>query len=248
LEEINNNKKTIDMKGLKFLAVGAVAGFMFASCGGNTQPQIEGVTKAEVDSVSYAVGTSFGQMIKGSNIEGLDYSKVVEAMKDVVNGKEPKIDPQQAGMVINSYMEKVQNAIGKRKQAEQAEFLAANKEKEGVVETESGLQYRIENPGSELKATAIDTVEVHYKGTLLDGKVFDSSYDRGETAKFPLNRVIPGWTEGMQLVGEGGKITLWVPFNLGYGAQAVSADLPAYSTLVFEVELVKVCKAEEKRK
>jgi hypothetical protein len=123
-----------------------------------------------------------------------------------------------------------------------------NKTNEGVQETASGLQYKIENPGNELRATAIDTVEVHYKGTLLDGKVFDSSYDRGETAKFPLNRVIPGWTEGMQLVGEGGKITLWVPFNLGYGANAASADLPAYSTLVFEVELIKVCKAEEKKK
>jgi FKBP-type peptidyl-prolyl cis-trans isomerase FklB len=99
-----------------------------------------------------------------------------------------------------------------------------------------------------LRATAKDTVEVNYKGTLLNGKVFDSSYERGETVKFPLNRVIPGWTEGMQLVGEGGKITLWVPFNLGYGANAASADLPAYSTLVFEVELIKVCKAEEKKK
>ena len=102
------------MKVLKFLAVGAVAGFMFASCGSSTQPLIEGVTKAEVDSVSYAVGTSFGQMIKGSNIEGLDYSKVMEAMKDVVNGKEPKIDAQQAGVVINTYMGKVQDAIAKR--------------------------------------------------------------------------------------------------------------------------------------
>ena len=235
------------MKGLNFLAVGAVAGFLFASCGSNTQPLIEGVTKAEVDSVSYAVGTSFGQMIKGSNIEGLDYSKVMEAMKDVVNGKEPKIDPQQAGVVINTYMGKVQDAIGKRKQAEQAEFLAANKEKEGVVETESGLQYKIENPGNDVKASATDTVEVHYKGTLLDGTVFDSSYDRGETAKFPLDRVITGWTEGLQLVGEGGKITLWIPYELGYGPRQVSAELPGYSTLIFDVELIKVNKAAEKK-
>ena len=236
------------MKAIKFLAVGVLAGFMFASCGEATQqPKYEGITKAEVDSVSYAVGTSFGQMIKGSNIEGLNYSKVMEAMKLVVDGKEPKIDPQQAGLVINTYMTKVQAAIGKQKEQQQAEFLAANKEKEGVQETESGLQYKIEAEGNELRATAADTVEVNYKGTLLDGTVFDSSYDRGETAKFPLDRVIAGWTEGLQLVGEGGKITLWIPYELGYGARQMSAELPAYSTLVFEVELIKINKAAEKK-
>lgn len=236
------------MKGLKFLAVGALAGFMFASCGETTQqPKYEGITIAEVDSVSYAVGTSFGQMIKGSNIEGLNYSKVMEAMKDVAEGRESKIDPQQAGLVINTYMTKVQTAIGKQKEKEQTEFLAANKEKEGVVETESGLQYKIELPGNDVRATATDTVEVHYKGTLLDGTVFDSSYDRGESAKFPLDRVIAGWTEGMQLVGEGGKLTLWIPYELGYGTRQMSAELPGYSTLVFEVELIKVSKAAEKK-
>ena len=152
-----------------------------------------------------------------------------------------------AGLVINNYMTKVQTAIGEQKQKEQAEFLAANKEKEGVVETESGLQYKIENPGNDVRATATDTVEVHYKGTLLDGTVFDSSYDRGEPAKFPLDRVITGWTEGMQLVGEGGKITLWVPYELGYGPRQMSAELPGYSTLIFDVELIKVSKAEEKK-
>ena len=235
------------MKALKFLAAGVFAGVLFASCGSNVQPQFEGITKAEVDSVSYAVGTSFGQMIKGSNIEGLDYSKVMEAMKLVADGKEPKIDPMQAGMVINAYMTKVQDAIGKKKQQEQAEFLAANKEKEGVQVTESGLQYKIENPGNDVKASATDTVEVHYKGTLLDGTVFDSSYDRGEPATFPLDRVITGWTEGMQLVGEGGKITLYVPYELGYGPRQMSAQLPGYSTLIFEVELLKVKKAAEKK-
>ena len=236
------------MKGLKFLAIGVLAGAMFASCGESTQqPKYEGIPVAEVDSVSYAVGTSFGQMIKGSNIEGLNYSKVMQAMKAVVNGEKPVIDPQQAGLVINNYMTKVQSAVGKMKEKEQAEFLAANKEKEGVQVTESGLQYKIDNPGNDVRATATDTVEVHYKGTLLDGTVFDSSYDRGETAKFPLDRVIAGWTEGLQLVGEGGKLTLWIPYELGYGPRQMSADLPGYSTLIFDVELVKVSKAAEKK-
>ena len=235
------------MKVFKFLMAGVVAGTMLASCGGS-QPPVKGVTKAELDTVSYAVGVSLSGMITNAQLEGLDYSKVKKAMQQVANGEKTYIDQYQASEIINNYLQKVQMMMGEQKEKEQAEFMAQNKTKEGVQETASGLQYKIENPGSELKAAAIDTVEVHYKGTLLNGKVFDSSYERGETAKFPLNRVIPGWTEGMQLVGEGGKITLWVPFNLGYGAQAVSADLPAYSTLVFEVELIKVCKAEEKKK
>lgn len=236
------------MKVLKFLSVAALAGVMFASCGGNSQPAPEGVTKAEVDSVSYAVGVSFGSMIKGSQLEGLNYSQINKAMDDVAAGKELKIKEQEAGMIINNYMQKMQTIIAENKLKEQVEFLAGNKTKDGVVETESGLQYKIEVPGNDVRATEKDTVEVNYKGTLLDGTVFDSSYDRGESAKFPLNRVIKGWTEGMQLVGEGGKITLWVPFELGYGARAMSAELPGYSTLVFEVEVIKVSKAKEEKK
>lgn len=235
------------MKVLNFLAAGVLAGVMLASCGGSSQPQVEGITKAEVDSVSYAIGVSFGQMIKGSGIEGVNYGEIVNAMKDVAAGVETKISAQQAGVVINSYITKVQVAVQRQKEKVQADFMAANKVKDGIVQTESGLQYKIENPGNDVKATPTDTVEVNYKGTLLDGTVFDSSYDRGETAKFPLNRVIPGWTEGMQLVGEGGKITLWVPYELGYGSRQMSEDLPAFSTLIFEVELIKVNKAEEKK-
>ncbi|MBE6223917.1 MAG: FKBP-type peptidyl-prolyl cis-trans isomerase [Bacteroidales bacterium] len=235
------------MRVLNFLVAGVLAGVMLASCGGS-QPQLEGVTKAEVDSVSYAVGVTFGSMIKNANLVGLDYALVTKTMKEVANGGKAKIHEQEAGYIVNAYMQKCQVAVGKMKEKEEAEFLAKNKKNEGVEETASGLQYKIENPGNELRATAKDTVEVNYKGTLLDGTVFDSSYDRGETVKFPLDRVIAGWTEGMQLVGEGGKLTLWVPFNLGYGPRAMSEDLPAYSTLVFEVELVKINKAEEKVK
>ena len=228
------------MKALKFLVAGVLAGVMLASCGGS-KPQIEGVSKADVDSVSYVVGATFGRMINDAKLEGLNYSEVIRAMKQVAAGEKEEIDPYKGNNIVNSYMQKVQTAVGQQKEKEQAEFMAENKKNEGVQETESGLQYKIEIPGNELRATEKDTVEVHYVGTLLDGTVFDSSYERKETVKFPLNRVIPGWTEGMQLVGEGGKITLWVPFNLGYGAQAMGEQLPAYSTLKFEVELIKVC-------
>lgn len=235
------------MKVLKFLAAGMLACVMLASCGGKTATGIEGITKAEVDSVSYAIGVSFGQMIVGSQLEGMNNQQIMKGIKDVTSGNGTSIDPQMAAQVINTYMSKVQMAISKQKQAAQAEFMAANKEKEGVQETESGLQYKIENPGNDVKATPSDTVEVHYKGTLLDGSVFDSSYDRGETAKFPLDRVITGWTEGLQLVGEGGKLTLWIPYELGYGSRQMSEEIPAYSTLVFDVELIKVYPKIEKK-
>lgn len=141
-----------------------------------------------------------------------------------------------------------EEANSKVKIKEQTDFFEKNKNNPNVKETESGIQYIIEREGSDVYASATDTVEVNYKGTLLDGTEFDSSYERGESVKFPLNQVIPGWTEGMQLVGEGGKIKLWIPYDLGYGPRAMSEKLPAYSTLVFEVELIKVNKEVAKDK
>ena len=234
------------MKVLNYFAAFVLAAVVFASCGGNSQPQIEGITKSQVDSVSYAVGVSLGQMIKGAGLEGLNYNKVMEGIKDMQKGNEPKITPEESGMVINTYMMKVQMATQKMKEKQQREFMDANAKNEGVQQTESGLQYKIADLGNDVRATEKDTVEVHYKGTLIDGTVFDSSYDRGETASFPLDRVIKGWTEGMQLIGEGGKLTLWVPYELGYGPRQMSEELPAYSTLIFEVELIKLKKAQEK--
>ncbi|MBR5856786.1 MAG: FKBP-type peptidyl-prolyl cis-trans isomerase [Bacteroidales bacterium] len=199
-----------------------------------------------IDSVSYCVGVSFGNMLKSSNLEAIDIAQMEKGIFDVLAGDSIRIPEQQIGVIIQTYMQKAEKAMAKVREERQAKFMAENKEKEGVQVLESGLQYKIENAGNEeIKATVADTVEVHYVGTLLDGTKFDSSYDRGETAKFPLNRVIKGWTEGMQLVGEGGKITLWVPYELGYGPRAMGPNLPAYSTLIFEVELVKVYKAAE---
>lgn len=241
------------MKTLKTLTVCALGALMIASC--SNAPKIErlpGITAGQIDSVSYAVGISFGEMLKSSNMEAINIQEMEKGMFAVLNGDSLKFDQQQIGNIIQGYMMKAQAAMEKLKEQEQADFLAENKTKEGVESTESGLQYKIEVPGNEqIKATAQDTVEVNYVGTLLDGTEFDSSYKRGETAKFPLNRVIKGWTEGMQLVGEGGKIRLWVPYELGYGPRAMGPTLPAYSTLVFDVELVKVYKAvakDEKKK
>jgi len=240
------------MKTLKTLTICALGALMFASC--SNAPKFEklpGITDGQIDSVSYAVGISFGEMLKSSNMNCIDFAQMQKGMFAVLNGDSLKIDRQKVGQIIQGYMIAAETAMAKQKEAEQATFLEQNKKNEGVQVTESGLQYKIEAAGNEeIKATAQDTVEVNYVGTLLDGTEFDSSYKRGETAKFPLNRVIKGWTEGMQLVGEGGKIKLWVPFELGYGPRPMGPELPGYSTLVFDVELVKVYKAvpkEEKK-
>ncbi len=236
------------MKTLKLLSICALSGALIASCSSKGE-SIPGITAAQTDSVSYAVGVSFGGMLKSSNLENLNYSQVVAGMKDVVAGKENlKVNEQEAGMLIQNYINKVVQAQSVIKEEQQDKFLAENMSKDGVQSTESGLQYKIENPGSDVKPSAKDTVEVHYRGTLLDGTEFDSSYSRGQAATFPLNAVIKGWTEGLQLIGEGGKATLWIPYQLGYGERAMGPDLPAYSTLIFEVELIKVSKAEEATK
>lgn len=232
------------MKTIKFLTICTICAASIASCG-QKATTLPGVTKAETDSVSYAVGVSFGGMLKASKMDGLNYTQIMKGMQDVVAGKEKlMVDEQKAGMMIQSYMMKAEEANAKLKEQEQAEFFAKNKSVEGVQQTESGMQYKIENPGNDVKPQPVDTVEVNYKGTLLDGTVFDSSYDRGESVKFPLNGVIKGWTEGLQLFGEGGKGTLWIPYDLGYGPRQMGPTLPGYSTLVFEVELIKVIKAK----
>ena len=235
------------MKTLKFLTVCALGAALFASCSNGTSKKLPGISQGQIDSVSYAVGVSFGGMMKQSNMEGLNFSQIQKGINDMLEGKELKINEDQISVVINQYMMDAQTAMQQVREQEQTKFFAENGKKDGVNSTESGLQYRIEVPGNnEIMATPQDTVEVHYTGMLLDGTVFDSSVERGETAKFPLKAVIKGWTEGMQLVGEGGKIKLWIPFELGYGPRAMGPQLPAYSTLVFDVELIKVYKATPK--
>lgn len=232
------------MKAIKILCI-ALLGAGAVACTSNPTVKTKndlGFSKAEIDSLSVALGQNLGIMVAQSGIEEADIDLVCKTMKSVF-AQGGEVDPmvyQQSGQVIQSFMAKKQELMSKKNEDEGKDFLEVNKTKEGVQTTESGLQYKIENPGNEVRPAATDTVEVHYRGTLLNGKEFDSSYKRNEPAKFPLNRVIPGWTEGLQLFGEGGKGTLYLPSDLAYGPNGAGGEIGPNAVLIFEVELIKV--------
>lgn len=210
-------------------------------------------TKGQVDTVSYLLGINFGSMIKGYNFGDLNLSQIIKGMKDMINSKgnfsdedfveQFKINPELMGGIINAYLQDRQMYISLKNKEDGEAFLAKNAGKPGVQTTESGLQYIIVTPGSEdVKAGPVDTVDVYYKGTLIDGTVFDEAKEDGQPTTLQLNHVIPGWTEGLQLVGEGGEIQLFIPSELAYGVSAPQ-EIGPNSVLVFNVKIVRVAKA-----
>lgn len=242
------------MKKTVIATIAAMAAVLtFSSCGTGTYNEgdrMPETTSAQIDTISYALGMYFGQMITSTQFGELSLNQMKKGFFDVLNEEETMLDEREVMMRIQSYIRDRMAYEAERSLEEGEQFLAANKEEEGVVETESGLQYIIEVEGTGMSPEATDTVEVNYEGRLIDGTVFDSSYDRGESVKFPLNRVIKGWTEGLTYVKEGGKIRLFVPSEMGYGKRG-TGPIPGNSVLIFDVELVKVCKAapvEEKEK
>ncbi len=183
-----------------------------------------------------------GQQLQGMGVNDIDTESFADAVKAVFDRSEPKMPVEEAHKLINEYLQKLQGELEERAKEEGKKFLEANRQKDGVKETASGLQYVVEKEGEGAQPGSQDEVTVHYTGKLLDGTVFDSSVNRGEPATFPLNRVIPGWTEGVQLMKEGAKYTFFIPSDLAYGAQGVPNAIPPHSTLIFEVELIKVVK------
>ncbi|MDE6337637.1 MAG: FKBP-type peptidyl-prolyl cis-trans isomerase [Muribaculaceae bacterium] len=195
-----------------------------------------------MDQLSYAWGMAFGHQLRGMGVTNIDFKDFDEALHDAFDGKESKMSPEDANKIIQEFLQE----LAAKKTAEMKEagdkFLAENLKNENVKVTPSGLQYIVEKEGEGVSPTAEDEVTVHYTGKLLDGTVFDSSVSRGEPATFPLNRVIQGWTEGVQLMKEGGKYTFFIPSDLAYGPQGIPNVIPPHSTLIFEVELIKVNK------
>ena len=200
-----------------------------------------------MNKLSYALGLGIGRQLAQMGAEDLNIDDFSQAIKDILTGKEPQVSDQEAQKLVTTFFEE-QEA---KQRAAAAEKYKDNKEKgeawlankameEGVVALPAGLLYQVLNEGSGKKPTAADTVECHYEGRLIDGTVFDSSYKRGESATFPLNGVIAGWTEGVQLMSEGAKYRFFIPYQLAYGERGAGQAIPPFAALVFDVELIKV--------
>lgn len=247
----------------KFLFAALVLGLAVVACAPKAAETEEGVevaktakdyipSKAVVDSVSYLMGINFGSFIKGYDFgEDLNFAQIVKGMKDFIaakgNMRDPefgeqfKINPEKMNDLFNNYLENRHNyKLLVNKEAGE-KFLAANEKKAGVEVCESGLQYKVIAQGNDVKAGPVDTVWVNYKGQLLDGTVFDETPEGAEPIQLVLNQVIKGWTEGLQKVGEGGEIELYIPGDLAYGEQGSQAIGPN-ETLIFNVKVSKVGK------
>ena len=192
-----------------------------------------------MDKVSYALGMSIGRQLQQMNAAEVNVDDFAQAIKDVFASKTSLTDSEAQQAVQDFFQRKAEEQAGAAK-AEGEAFLAENAKKEGVVSLPSGLQYQVLREGDGRKPAATDQVECHYEGTLINGQVFDSSYQRGQTATFGLNQVIAGWTEGLQLMQEGVKYRFFIPYHLAYGERGAGQSIPPFATLIFDVELVKV--------
>ena len=192
-----------------------------------------------MDKVSYALGMSIGRQLQQMNAAEVNVDDFAQAIKDVFASKTSLTDSEAQQVVQDFFQRKAEEQAGAAK-AEGEAFLAENAKKEGVVSLPSGLQYQVLREGDGRKPAATDQVECHYEGTLINGQVFDSSYQRGQTATFGLNQVVAGWTEGLQLMQEGAKYRFFIPYHLAYGERGAGQSIPPFATLIFDVELVKV--------
>ncbi len=200
-----------------------------------------------MNKVSYALGLGIGRQLAQMGALDLNIDDFADAIKDVLAGNELKISNRDAQIIVESYfkdkeqkMNADREAKGKIAREAGEKYLAENAKNEGVITLPSGLQYKVLKEGNGRKPKATDEVVCHYEGFLVDGTVFDSSFQRGEPASFPLNQVITGWTEGLQLMQEGAKYRFFIPYRLGYGEGGAGTLIPPYSALIFDVELIEV--------
>ncbi|MGY3804927.1 FKBP-type peptidyl-prolyl cis-trans isomerase [Pigmentibacter ruber] len=197
--------------------------------------------KNDEEKASYIIGHEISSSIKGGEIK-INKNILLKAIEDGLNGKESEISAQDSQAFMQKYMTEQQKIRSDKNLKEGETFLSKNKAEKGVVTLASGLQYKIITEGKGAKPKATDTVTVNYEGTLINGKVFDSSYQRGQPVSFPVNGVIKGWTEALQLMPEGSTWMLYIPAGLAYGAQSPSPSIGPNSTLVFKVNLVSIAK------
>ncbi len=193
--------------------------------------------------VSYGVGRQLGDQLRNNPFKEFDVSAVQAGLADAIANAESQVSDEllnEAFSVISKKLQEQEQEVAKVKAAEGEAYLAENAKREEVTVTESGLQYEVITTGEGEKPSAESTVRVHYHGTFISGDVFDSSYDRGQPAEFPVGGVIAGWTEALQIMTEGSKWRLYVPYNLAYGEQGSQGAIPPYATLVFDVELLAI--------
>ena len=229
---------------MKAITTAALALGLLAGSASAADPKM--TLKDNKDKVSYSIGLNIGKSMKQ---EGLDINPdaLAAAMKDVFAGAKPQLTDEEVQAVMQEFQKEMmakrmkgqQEGLTKNK-AEGEKFLADNKKKEGIKTTASGLQYKVIKDGTGKTPKATDTVSTHYRGTLISGKEFDSSYKRGEPAEFPVNGVIKGWTEALQLMKEGAKWQLFIPSDLAYGERGAGQDIGPNSTLIFDIELLSV--------
>ncbi|MFT4682529.1 MAG: FKBP-type peptidyl-prolyl cis-trans isomerase FkpA [Flavobacteriales bacterium] len=226
---------------LKYTTLVLSAGLILVGCKSNeTVNANSGSLSTPKDSISYALGVSIGENLKTQGIEDIDENMLAQGMRAQLNG-DSLFPLDEADIYIRAELEKRKAMQEIEAKQGGIDFLTENESKEGVQVTESGLQYKILTEGEGAYPVAADEVTVNYEGRLVDGTIFDSSYKRGTPATFGLSQVIPGWTEGLQLLQPGGKVELYIPQELGYGSRnAPGGTIPPYSTLIFVVELLEI--------
>lgn len=197
-----------------------------------------------MDKFSYAIGLGIGQNLLSMGAKGIAVEDFAQAVGDVLSGNKLAMSHTEARDIVNKFFEEMEKQVNAANIEAGQRFLEENKKREGVVTLPSGLQYEVINEGdlNTERAKATDRVECHYEGTLIDGTLFDSSIKRGQPATFGVNQVIPGWVEALQLMPQGAKWKLYIPSDLAYGAHGAGEMIPPHSTLIFEVELLKVLK------
>jgi FKBP-type peptidyl-prolyl cis-trans isomerase FklB len=230
------------MKIKHLFLIPGIALFTLTACEGQKKKAEKTSLSNQIDSVSYGIGISIGQNLKKDNLNEIDADLISKGIKDVFKNDTSLLKAKDAQVCIQNFMQNREKMKGEANLEKGKKFLEENAKKDGVKTTPSGLQYMVVTEGTGPKPVATDKVTVHYTGTLADGTVFDSSVERGQPAQFPVNQVIPGWTEALQLMPVGSKWKLWIPASLAYGERSPGGAIGPNEMLIFDVELISIDK------